>query len=48
MSQPSLSGPCAQEANKGDSKANLYLQKEIKKTSPAKIYRKLPDWAENT
>ena len=49
MPRSSLSGPCLQEANKGNSKNNLVLLKrQIKKTSPAEIYRRLPGWAVNT
>ena len=41
-------GPCAQEANTGDSKQTCINKSKLKKASPAKIYRGLPGWAENT
>ena len=48
MPRSSLSGPRAQEANTGDSKQTFINKSKLKKTSPAKIYRGLPGWAENT
>ena len=49
MPWSSLSGPSVQEANKGFSENKLVLiNKQIKKTSSAEIYQRLPGWAENT
>ena len=48
MPRSSLSGLASKRLTKDISKQTCINKKQIKKTSPAKIYRGLPGWAENT